>query len=92
MTIACPQILNSIGLGFGMIGVVVIFVYGPPQPDLDEGVKRVIEAGTVLADGRTAAEHDADVIRRRVRHSIMSKVGLGLIFVGFAFQLWAVWM
>ncbi len=92
MTLTCPPILNSIGLGLGMIGVVMIFVYGPPQPNLDEGVKRIVMPATKMPDGRTAAEHDADVIRLRRRHSIMSKTGLALVFVGFAFQLWAVWV
>jgi hypothetical protein len=88
----CAQALNSAGLGLGMIGVLIIFRYGPPQPSFEEGIKRVIEGGTLLPDGRTAAEHDEDVRNLRSRHLKFSKLGLGLVFVGFAFQLFAIWV
>jgi len=88
----CSQIINSVGLGFGMIGVVIIFSYGPPQPSLEEGVGLGLQDATKLPDGRTVAEHDADIRRKRSRHSILSKLGLSLIFLGFAFQLGAVWV
>ena len=28
--------LNTFGLVLGMLGVVILFIWGPPQPDLDE--------------------------------------------------------
>jgi hypothetical protein len=34
------QWLNSIGLVFGMAGVVLLFVRGPPQPTFEERVSR----------------------------------------------------
>ena len=87
----CPQLLNSIGLVLGMVGVLVIFRFGPPQPNLETGVGLGLEDGNVLSDGRTVAEHDRDVERTRRLHSRMSKSGLTLVFIGFAFQLWATW-
>ena len=51
----CAQILNTIGLSFGMVGVIIIFIFGPPQPNLEEGVRMVVEDGTRLQDGRTAS-------------------------------------
>lgn len=83
------QLLNAVGLVSGMIGVVIIFLYGPPQPNLETGVTRTVEDGTLLPDGRTAAEHDADTRRLKARFAFMSKAGLALVFIGFAFQLWA---
>jgi hypothetical protein len=83
------QLLNSIGLVLGMIGVIIIFRYGPPQPTFESGVAIGLEDGTVLSDGRTVADHDREVSRVRALYSRMSKFGLILVFVGFGFQLWA---
>ena len=88
---ACPQIFSTVGLVLGMIGVLIIFLFGPPQPSFEEGVGVGLEDGTPLGDGRTVADHNAEVRRKRRRHSILSKVGLGLVFIGFGLQLWAVW-
>lgn len=84
-----PRFLNIVGLVLGMIGVALIFRWGPPQPTFEEGVAIGLEDGTPLQDGRTVAEHDADVRTLRARHDKMSKTGLSLVFLGFAFQLWA---
>lgn len=84
-------VLNSIGLVSGIIGVALLFRFGPPQPNLEPGVALGLEDGTELPDGRTVAEHNQDVARRRNRHSVISKFGLVLIAIGFAFQLMAVW-
>lgn len=85
------QELNTIGLFLGMAGVVLIFVWGPPQPDLSEGVGLGLEDGTVLEDGRTVADHNQSVRSLRRRHWWLSRAGLVLVFFGFAFQLAAVW-
>ena len=85
------QWLNTIGLALGMVGVVILFIWGPPQPDFVEGVGRGLELGTVLKDGRKVSDI-AEAARRLKRwHTIMSRVGLGLIGVGFGAQLIAVW-
>lgn len=85
------QILNSIGLLLGMVGVLIIFRFGPPQPNLESGVGLGLEDGSPLSDGRTVAEHNRETEKLRALHSRMSKIGLGLIFIGFAFQLWGTW-
>lgn len=74
-----------------MIGVLLIFKYGPPQPNLETGVSIGLEEGTPLPDGRIVAEHNRDVEQLRGRHLFWSKAGLILVFLGFAFQLWATW-
>lgn len=79
-------LLNRIGLACGIIGVVLIFIWGPPQPSLEEGIGIAIEDGTLLPDGRTAAQHDQDTRRLRARHTVMSRVGLALVGIGFASQ------
>jgi hypothetical protein len=85
------QLLNSVGLVLSMIGVLIIFRFGPPMPDLEHGVGLGLDEGTRLADGRTVAQHNADRLRLRTRHSRISQVGLMLVFAGFALQLWATW-
>lgn len=85
------QWLNTIGLALGMVGVVILFIWGPPQPDFDEGVAIGLLPGDVLENGKTVAEKDAAVRRLKRWHTIMSRVGLGMIGVGFGAQLIAVW-
>ena len=85
------QKLNAIGLVLGMVGVALIFVWGPPQPQLDEGVGLGLEDGTPLGNGLTVAQYNAVVRCRRIRQTLLSRVGLGLIFIGFLSQLLAVW-
>jgi hypothetical protein len=46
-----PQCLSTIGLVLGMLGVVLIFLWGPPQPDLDERIYLTVAPNTVFADG-----------------------------------------
>jgi len=70
--------LNVAGLFLNVIGGLVIFVWGPPQP----GFKQqdfYVEAGT--------PERQAELKRLERRHRIMSRVGLGLIILGFLLQL-----
>ena len=85
------QTLNTLGLVLGLVGVALIFVWGPPQPQLEEGVGLGLEDGTPLGNGLTVAQHNAIVRRRRFRHAVLSRVGLALIFLGFLSQLFAVW-
>ena len=60
------QYLATIGLIFNIGGVGLLFIYGPPQPTLEEGVAIVVEKATVLSNGRKAAEHDRHVRQTRI--------------------------
>jgi hypothetical protein len=84
--------LNTIGLTLGMVGVLIIFIWGPPQPDLDEGVKLSLDHATVLRDGTKVSDMEEATRRLKRQHETMSRVGLGLVFVGFAVQLAGVWL
>jgi hypothetical protein len=90
-TMMTVQWLNTIGLVLGMLGVVAIFIWGPPQPDFDEDVSLAVEPATVLQDGRKISDIIDANRRRKCRHQIMSRIGLGLVFCGFGVQLCAVW-
>jgi hypothetical protein len=76
--------LNTVGLVLGMLGVVILFIWGPPQPSFDEAVPLQLE-------GPQFDRMAEDVRRLKRRYEIMSRVGLGLIGVGFFVQLVAVW-
>jgi hypothetical protein len=76
------QWLNTIGLVLGMVGVVILFIWGPPQPDFIEGDVYVASDNTEIA---------ARVKRLKRWHTGMSRIGLVLIGVGFGAQLLAVW-
>lgn len=88
-----PKIVSSIGLILGIIGVVFIFIWGPPQPKLTPGVSLGLESGTQINNtGKTVADYNREVEKRRKCHTLMSRFGLFLILIGFVFQLWAVWL
>ena len=86
------KILNSIGLLLGLVGVTFIFIWGPPQPNLEEGISICLEDNTPIDDsGKTAKDHDNEIKKKRERHKLMSKIGLLLVFLGFLFQFIATW-
>jgi hypothetical protein len=85
------QFLNSVGLILGMLAVLLIFIWGPPQPNLEEGVGVALDTATSLKDGTRVSDLEEQNKRRRRRHWVMSSLGLALVFLGFAVQLWAVW-
>jgi hypothetical protein len=88
----CSKWLNAIGLVFGIIGVVLIFIWGPPQPSFERGAALGLEDNTKLSNGKTVAQNNADIAAREERYKIMSRIGLVLIGLSFALQLWGVWM
>jgi len=83
--------LAVFGLILGIIGVLMIFKWGPPQPSFQEYVGWRVEDGTRMPDGRTAKEYGDDARRQRSFYNRMSKIGLGLILIGFIFQLIDAW-
>ena len=87
------QILNTIGLALGIIGVLIIFKWGPPQPDLGEGTNLLAEDDTPInSTGKTSGENDIETMEKRRKYKRRSRLGLFLIMVGFIIQLIAVWL
>ena len=85
--------LNRLGLIFGIIGVVIIFIWGPPQPDHSSGVGIALEDATYIQkEGKTVEQINDQVKMRKVCYRIMSNIGLALILLGFALQLWSTWL
>lgn len=83
------RVLAQIGLALDAIGVGILFFWGPPQPSFEEGASISVSDDNFLSDGRTIADHNREIRKKRRQHAIMSRVGLGAIFVGFALQLYA---
>ncbi len=86
------QIVNSFGLVLGIIGAGILFKWGFPQPSFEEGVDIGLEDGTVLENGLTVDENNQKVRKEKQQYINISKLGLALIIIGFAFQLLAVWL
>ena len=69
------KLLNIIGLLFGLVGVVIIFFYGPPQPSFFPY--------DIITDDNIHKE----ILDMRDKYDLCSKIGLGFIFIGFFLQL-----
>ena len=79
------QIINRIGLGLAIVGVAILFKWGPPQPAF-EGVAAIEMDGDEPDRLRQQANED------RQTYTKMSRIGLGLIFLGFFGQLWGTFL
>ena len=86
------QILNTIGLLFSIGGVALLFRFGPPQPTFEADFDLGLEDGTPLEDGRTVAEHKAEVRELKRQYEKRSRTALSLIIFGFVLQLCATWL
>jgi len=70
--------LSTLGLCLGIIGVVIIFFFGPPQPHFKSYIMLEYQ-GTALEDLRET-------------YDFWSKIGLGFICAGFITQIIAIWI
>jgi hypothetical protein len=73
------ETLNSCGLLLNVAGGVLLFIWRPPQPTFEE-------AGFIAPEG-VPDEKVAAVRALKRRHAVFSKLGVGLIVVGFLLQL-----
>lgn len=76
---------NTLGLILGMVGILLLFIWGPPQPKLEEG-------SALLLSGAAYAEEDRKTRRKRKTYTIRSRIGLLMILIGFGFQLLAIYL
>jgi hypothetical protein len=79
--VSSAAILNSIGLGFDIAGVVTLFYFGPPVLNITRDGYKILpfDPNDDAATQRNRAIAD--------RHALASKLGLALLIVGFACQL-----
>ena len=76
---------NTWGLILDMLGILIVFFWGPPQPIFKEG-------SFLLLSGAVYTDEDRKTRRKRKIYTIMSRIGLFLIFVGFGLQLLAIYL
>ena len=76
-----PSIVNSLGLVFDIIGVVMLFKYGLPEEVSRSG------AGFLQLE-----EDDKDEVAKAARYDTLSRVALGLLVAGFLLQIVSNWM
>ena len=85
-------VTGSLGLILNMAGVMLAFFFGYPQPAHEEGMALGLEDATPLpGGGRTVAQHNEEVRRRKSKYLLWSRVGLCLMFIGFLLQFVAIW-
>lgn len=84
--------LASFGLSLDIVGVILLFFWGPPMLEMQGSVGRALESGTPLGDGRTVADEEEEQLKRYKIHAIISRIGLGIIGAGFLLQLISQWV
>lgn len=87
-----PEILNTIGLIFNILGVILIFFFGLPQPSHDESVSLGLGEDTVFEDGLSVKEINATTRKRKEIYKGFAYFALSLMLLGFIFQLLSIWV
>lgn len=85
------QIMGTIGLVMNIIGVVLLFFFGFPQPNFDEGVGLGLEDDTPLGNGKTVKEQNDEACQKKKLYKKMAIAALVFLFFGFIFQLFGLW-
>jgi hypothetical protein len=88
------RLLNRLGLIFGLIGAIILFLWGPPQPIFITGVMLTADRGSIIDQktGKTAEDYAKEVLALRKWHEIASKGGLILIIAAFGCQFIATYV
>ena len=80
------QILNIIGLSIDFIGVTILFIWAPIQPNLEDGFSIGLEDSTLI-DGKTVSYWNEKKRKQKKKIGFLSIVGFGLILLGFLIQI-----
>jgi hypothetical protein len=76
---------NGIGLVLNMVGVLIVFIYGFPQPSASIG-GLLLEDNNPTPDGKTLGHHRRKLEATKQTYKVLSQVGLFFMFVGFVLQ------
>jgi hypothetical protein len=77
------------GLILNVIGTMLLFFFGFPQPNFETGVSMGLEDNTPVGNGMTAREYGEKIAKKRKIYKVMAYFALGLILLGFIVQLLA---
>ena len=86
------HIINTIGLSLDILGSVLLFFWGLPQPSFEEGIGFGLEDANILKNGKTVEQHNVDIRRLQNKYMSISRFALAFIIIGFAFQFLANWL
>ena len=86
------EILNTVGLGLNIFGVVLIFFFGLPQPSHDEGVSIGLGENDVFEDGTSVKEINEKIRKRKAVYKGFAFFALSLMLLGFILQLLSIWV
>ena len=75
------DVINSVGLALDIGGVILLFIYGLPEP--------ISETGAVHLIVETPSKEEADKWKRYKKKSYL---GLVLLVLGFSLQLVSNWL
>jgi hypothetical protein len=81
-----PQIFNVIGLSLDFIGVTMLLIWAPIQPNLQEGINLGLEDATTVGS-KTVIEHNKVKRIQKKKIHFRSRVGFVLILIGFLIQI-----
>lgn len=71
------KILQVVGLALGIVGVLMLFVWGWPQPAFE--LDYALTLGSV--------SYESEIAASKARHRVLASSGLFLVVVGQALQL-----
>lgn len=77
------------GLLFNVIGTLLLFFFGFPQPNYESGVPLEAEDNTPIGNGMTAKEYGEKIAKKKKCYRRMAYLSLSLILLGFLMQLFA---
>jgi hypothetical protein len=83
--------LNTIGLGSNILGVLMLFHWGFPQPEFSGGGALIVEDSNLAPDGRTYGSVRREAKATFMTYNNLSGMALFLILVGFVLQIIATW-
>lgn len=86
------QIINTLGLCCDILGAVILFKYGFPQPDFNEDVGLALEDETELEDGSTVRQYQVMAKAMKESYVSVSRAGRNLLLIGFVLQIIATWL
>jgi hypothetical protein len=77
--------MNAVGTGIAFIGGLILFKWGPPQPDFGTDF-------AITSDGPRAEEYERRQLAKKRVYKVMSALGLAFITLGFLLQTLTVFM
>ena len=86
------QILNTAGLACDILGAVILFKYGFPQPDFNEDMGLAFEDATVFQDGSSVEQHKVKTRALKEAYVSVSNAGRNLLIIGFVLQIIGTWL